>query len=97
MENLSRRKFLQQSGTGVAAVGAVSAIARFPGLTGRRRTAEPAVHDSGVAKAEGRATDGPIVVHIPDARTGQLHVMFGTREVVHHDPALVARLVHAAR
>ncbi|MGO9559236.1 MAG: hypothetical protein ACLPQS_04110 [Acidimicrobiales bacterium] len=95
MQAISRRVFLRQTGTGAAAVGALSAFSRIPGLRPKRLA--PAVHDRGVAKAEGRSRNGPLVVHIPDPTTGQVHLMFGTREVVAHDPALVARLVHAAR
>lgn len=95
MEKISRRRFLQQSGTGVAAAGAFAALSKFPGVTRVRR--KEVVHAAGVAKPAGLSTSGPLVVHIPDPHTGQLHVMFGTREVVRHDPALVARLVHAAR
>ena len=41
-------------------------------------------------------TTGPLVVHIPDPRTGEIHFMAGTREVVRTDSALVARLIHDA-
>ncbi|MHB1987765.1 MAG: twin-arginine translocation signal domain-containing protein [Acidimicrobiales bacterium] len=95
MESISRRTFLQQTGSGAAAVGAFSALSKFPGA--KRKNRRPAVHDTGVATPEGRPSNGPLVVHIPDPRSGQVHLMFGTREVVQHDPALVARLVHAAR
>ncbi|MGO9196727.1 MAG: twin-arginine translocation signal domain-containing protein [Acidimicrobiales bacterium] len=95
MQAISRRTFLRQTGTSAGAVGALSAFSRLPGM--RRPRLAPTVHDQGVAKAVGRPNDGPLVVHIPDPRSGQVHLMFGTREVVHHDPALVARLVHAAR
>ncbi|MGH9297023.1 MAG: twin-arginine translocation signal domain-containing protein [Acidimicrobiales bacterium] len=94
MESISRRRFLQQSGSGAAALGAVSALAKLPGA-GLRKLRNPAVHDAGVGAPRGRAANGPLVVHIPDPRSGQLHLMVGTREVVQHDPALVARLVHA--
>jgi hypothetical protein len=36
------------------------------------------------------------VVHIPDAATGEVHLMVGTREVIRSDRALVARLVREA-
>ena len=93
MEQLSRRTFLKQTGTGAAAVGAISAFSGFPFLRKTRRP--PAVHDRGIAAASGRAHDGPLVVHVPDPRAGEVRLMFGTREIVHHDPALVARLLHA--
>ena len=51
---------------------------------------------SGVATPAGRAATGPLIVHIPDPRSGEIHLMFGTREVVRRDSALVARLVREA-
>ena len=72
-----------------------AAIPAFPGRAWA--SVRPAtVHNDGVAAAAGRAATGPMVVHIPDPRTGDVHVMFGTREVVRRDRALVARLVRAA-
>jgi len=96
MANISRRTFLKQGGTGAAAAGVLSA---FPGARGIRSFSarRPAVvHDTGVAAPAGRAATGPIVVHIPDPRSGEVRLMVGSREVVHTDRALVARLVRAA-
>jgi hypothetical protein len=95
MASISRRTFLKRGGTGAAAAGILAAIPAFPGRAwAARRPA--AVHDSGVASPTGRAATGPIVVHIPDPRTGEVHLMVGTREVVRRDQALVARLVRSA-
>jgi hypothetical protein len=95
MASFSRRTFLVRGGTGAAAVAFLAAIPAFPGRAWA--SVRPAtVHNDGVAAAAGRAATGPMVVHIPDPRTGDVHVMFGTREVVRRDRALVARLVRAA-
>jgi hypothetical protein len=34
-----------------------------------------------------------LVIHVPNPSTGEIHFMVGTREVVRHDRALVARLI----
>ena len=34
-----------------------------------------------------------LVIHVPNPSNGEIHFMVGTREVVRHDRALVARLV----
>jgi len=96
MASISRRTFLKRSGTGAAAAGFLAAIPAFPGRAwaSRRPTT---VHSEGVAAPAGRAATGPLVVHIPDPQTGDVHIMFGTREVVRRDRALVARLVRDAR
>ena len=95
MASISRRMFLKQSGSGVAAAGVLAALPTLPGRVSATR--KPAtVHTRGVAAPAGRAATGPLVVHIPDPRSGEIHLMFGTREVVRKDAALVARLVREA-
>jgi hypothetical protein len=94
MESITRRTFLKRGGTGVAAAGIFAAIPSFPGLLASRRPAT--VHNAGVAAPAGRPATGPLVVHIPDPRSGEVHLMVGTREVVRRDSALVARLLRAA-
>ncbi len=95
MASISRRMFLKQSGTGVAAAGFLAAIPSLPGRVWASR--KPAVvHANGVAAPAGRAATGPLVVHIPDPRTGEVHLMVGSREVVRRDSSLVARLVREA-
>ena len=95
MASISRRMFLKQNGSGMAAAGFLAAVPSLPGrLWASRRPA--AVHSRGVAAPVGRAATGPLVVHIPDPRSGEVHLMVGTREVVRRDSALVARLVREA-
>jgi len=95
MASISRRTFLKRGGSGAAAAGFLVAAPAFPGrLWVSRRPVT--IHRDGVAAPAGRAATGPLVVHIPDPRTGEVHLMVGTREVVRRDPALVARLVREA-
>jgi hypothetical protein len=83
---------LRRGGAGAAAAGFIAA---FPGRAEAAQKAA-AVHGDDVAGPAGPAASGPLVVHIPDPRTGEVHLMAGTREVVRTDPALVARLVRDA-
>ena len=99
MASISRRTFLKQGGTGAAAAGVLAAIPALPAraLPARAWAAQrsPAVHGDGVAAPAGRAATGPIVVHVPGPRSGEVRFMVGKRELVHRDRALVARLVRA--
>lgn len=95
MTSISRRAFLKRSGAGVAAAGLAGAVPTIPGRVRVSRKAAT-VHANGVATPTGRAASGPLVVHIPDAATGEVHLMVGTREVIRSDRALVARLVREA-
>lgn len=95
MENITRRTFLKRGGTGVAAAGILAVVPALPKLASA--SPRPAtVHSDGVAAPAGRAATGPLVVHIPDPRSGEVHLMVGTREVVTRDSALIARLLRAA-
>jgi len=107
MSDISRRAFLKQGGMGVAAAGALVAvpkvIRRGDGVlrsgmgraSGAGTGAASAATPAGLPAAE--STGHTLLVHVPDARSGEVRVMYGTREVIHHDPDLVARLVRAAR
>ena len=95
MASFSRRTFLKRGGAGAATAGFLAAIPAFPGRAWAARRS-PTVHAGGVAAPAGRAATGPLVVTVPDPRTGEVHLMVGTREVVRRDRALVARLVRDA-
>lgn len=92
MAGLSRRMLLRRGGAGAVAAGFIAAIPVFPGRA-EASVKAATVHSDGVAAPAGT---GPLVVHIPDPRTGEIHLMVGDREVVRSDPALVARLVRDA-
>ncbi len=95
MAGMSRRVLLKRGGIGVAAAGFVAAV---PAVPARAETSQKdaAAHTEGVAGSAGPAAAGPLVVHIPDPRTGEIFLMVGNREVVRTDPALVARLLREA-
>jgi hypothetical protein len=86
MTDATRRGFLIMAGAGAAAVG-VAAIAPAAGQT------TPTITQLGGAS---RASN-PLVAYVRDARKGDVSVMVGEREVVVHDPELVARLIRAGR
>lgn len=78
MNQQSRRLFLKYTSLGAAAVGAGAAA--------------PALVASGASAASGQPHDGPLVAYVADARTGDVAVMVGEREVVLHDTDLASRL-----
>ncbi|MBV9094758.1 MAG: hypothetical protein JO132_12930 [Streptosporangiaceae bacterium] len=84
---LSRRGLLRgaaaagAAGLAVTAMGATAA----PALGSESRTPAPAA----------RATAGPIVVHVRDARSGDIEVFSGTSQVRLRDKDLAARISRA--
>jgi hypothetical protein len=104
MSDISRRAFLKQGGVGVAAAGAMVAMPKVlrhgeDVLRSHSHTPGAAAGAAGADAADAgvESTGHTILVHVPDARSGEVRVMYGTREVVHHDADLVARLVRATR
>ncbi|MGI8761394.1 MAG: ubiquinol-cytochrome c reductase iron-sulfur subunit N-terminal domain-containing protein [Jatrophihabitantaceae bacterium] len=84
MTEHSRRKFLTHASLGAAAVGA-AAVA--PALTASA-AAEPL--------AAGPVHHGPFLAWVKDAKSGEISVLVGETEVVHHDRLLAARLAQIA-
>jgi hypothetical protein len=99
MAGISRRSFLIKGTTGAAALGALTVL---PGVEGRADAAE-ATHKTrhshspvATTRPENTRSDS-LVVHIPDPRTGEVHFLVGTREIVQKDKALVARILRDVR
>jgi hypothetical protein len=85
---MSRRSLLQGAATAGAAGLAVTAIggAASPAFA---TTSQPSATDRPLTH------DGPIVVHVRDAKTGDIAVFSGTSETRLHDKDLAARIARA--
>ena len=96
MDDLSRRKFLVASG--VAATGAAAAATpTLAGALAKHAGRGPAGDPPGVVVTPSQpAPPEPVMAYVRDAGSGELTVMFGTRETTYRDPALVRRLLKAA-
>ena len=90
MSEVSRRTFLY-TGAGAAAAGAVVATT---GLS-RSTDSADALGESPEEVAAVAAVTDPIVVHIKDAKTGDVSIFRGEDEVSYRDPQLVARVARA--
>jgi len=86
---LSRRSLLQGAATAAAglAVTAMGAAAPALAATGKPPAADQA-HDQ-------HADTGPIVVHVRDARSGDIEVFAGTSQSRLRDKDLAARIARA--
>ena len=99
MSEISRRNFLIKGSAGAAALGALSVLPGLEAKAGAAQVAPKEPHrNAPAATTTGDVTKtDSLVVHIPDARSGEIHYLFGTKEVVQKDKALVARLLREAR
>ena len=88
---LSRRSVLQ----GVATAGAAGLAATALGAAASpaaAATSHPSPGSGGTAKA----TSGPLVLHVRDARSGDIEVFSGTSQTRLRDKDLAARIARAA-
>ncbi len=93
MAKLTRRTLIKQTSVGaigIATAGGILAVA--PHLVG---AAAPAAQH-GATEQSAAASSGTMVVHVRNFSTGEIGVMYGEKEVVLRDPALVMRLLQAA-
>ena len=90
---LSRRSLLQGAATAGAAGLAVTAMgAANPALAATNRSSAT---DRPVSLGTAKTPAGPIVVHVRDARTGDIEVFSGTSQTRLRDTDLAARIARA--
>ena len=93
---MSRRSLLQGAATaGVAGLAVTAMGAAAPALAA---TATATASGTGTAPAADQAHDtaaGPIVVHVRDARSGDIEVFAGTSQTRLRDKDLAARIARA--
>lgn len=95
---LSRRSVLRTAAGAGLAAGAL-ATTGLPALAATTRTAaDPASrHGAGADPHAATTAHEPIVVHLRDARTGEIDIFRGTSQTRVHDHALAAQLIRASR
>ena len=105
---VSRRAMLRTAaGASAAGLVAGAAFAALPaGAAVRPSRSQPAADRTGRSAAStahdeathpGREDDGPLVIHVRDARTGEMDIFAGTTRTRLRDPDLAARLARASR
>jgi hypothetical protein len=97
MESVSRRSFFKQAGA-VAAVAVVAGgTAMAPvGLAGAA-VKSASLKESELTAIEDLKAGEDLIAHVKNARTGEISLFIGHREVTFHDRKVAARLVRATR
>jgi hypothetical protein len=96
MSEMTRRAFIKRVSIGVAGVATMGAIETAPPAKAAP-FAPASAHLPLAAEELPSAASDPIVAYVRDPRRGEVSVLVGHREVVHRDPELVRRLLHAAK
>jgi nitrous oxide reductase len=98
-ERMSRRSLLQGAAAAGAAGLAVTAFgaAVSPAVAAASTTSPAAARGEAKAAAGGdvKAPAGPVVVHVRDAKSGDIEVFSGTSQTSLRDKDLAARIVRA--
>jgi len=88
---LSRRSLLHGAATAGAAGLAATAMGAWPALA----AASPGQGQAHGTPATAEGAEGPIVVHVRDARSGDIEVFHGTSQSRLRDTDLAARIARA--
>ena len=94
MGDVSRRSFLTKGS--VSAAGAIAVIHAGPAALASIASSAGAAELPAADQAALKALEGPMMVHIVDASTGEIEVLVGERSIVVEDKALVAKLLRAS-
>jgi hypothetical protein len=100
LPRLSRRSVLRgAAGAGVAGIAATAlAGTAGPAFAAAAAAAKPSAHGAPAATTDaGADTAEQVVVHVRDARAGEIDVFRGTSHTRVQDRELAARLVRASR
>jgi tRNA A37 threonylcarbamoyltransferase TsaD len=95
MEPVSRRSFFKQAGA-VAATAGTMAVAPIT-FASTAASAVSSNHDAPLTPEEHLRGNEELVAHIKNARTGEISLFVGHREVTLRDRKIAARLIRATR
>jgi hypothetical protein len=94
LSRLSRRSVLRgAAGAGAAGIAATA----FAGLAGPALAATRPAPRHAEPQLSGEESAEQLVVHVRDARSGEIDIFRGTSHTTLHDRELAARLVRASR
>ena len=99
MQSVSRRIFFKQAGALAAAAAVAGSVAVAPSSIAGAATGTAAAlaSDKDLSPQENLGPDDVLVAHVKNARTGEISLFLGHREITLHDRKVAARLVRATR
>jgi hypothetical protein len=97
MEPVSRRTFFRQAGAAAAVAAVASSVVVAPMGLATAVAGAATSKESDLTPQEDLRKGEDLVAHVKNARTGEISLFIGTREVIIHDRKVAARLVRATR
>jgi hypothetical protein len=98
MKEVSRRMFFKQAGTAAAVAAVATTVAVGPlGAAGAVAGAETPPKAADISPQDDLQAGEHLVARVKNARTGEINLFIGQKEVTIHDRKVAARLIRAAR
>jgi hypothetical protein len=97
MESVSRRGFLKQAGAAAVVAVAGTSLATTPAGAVGALARRPAAKEPALAPEEELRSGEELIAQVVNARTGEISLYVGHRQVTVHDKSVAARLVRATR
>lgn len=96
MEEVSRRVFFKQAGAAAAVAAVATGVAAVPAGLGNA-VASAATREPELSPKETLQAGEHLVAQVKDARTGEISLFIGHKEVTIHDRQIATRLIRATR
>jgi hypothetical protein len=96
MQEVSRRVFFKRAGSAAAVVAVGTTIAASPAILASA-TADAATREAVISPQDDLRVGEHLVARVKNARTGEINLFIGQKEVTIHDRRVAARLIRAAR
>ncbi len=97
MEEVSRRVFFKQAGAAAAVAAVATGIAAVPAGLGTAVAGAATLKEPELSPKEELRAGEHLVAQVKNARTGEISLLVGQKEVTIHDRQIATRLIRATR
>ena len=97
MQEVSRRVFFKRAGGAAAVVAVGTSIAVSPAILAGASAGAATPKEAAISPQADLRVGEHLVARVKNARTGEINLFIGQKEVTIHDRKIAARLIRAAR
>jgi hypothetical protein len=97
MQEVSRRVFFKRAGAAAAVAAVGTSIAAGPAILASTSAGAETTEEAVISPQDDLRAGEHLVARVKNARTGEINLFIGQKEVTVHDRKIAARLIRAAR
>jgi hypothetical protein len=97
MQEVSRRVFFKRAGAAAAVAAVGTTIAASPAILATASAGAATPKEAVISPQDDLRVGEHLVARVKNARTGEINLFIGQKEVTIHDRKIAARLIRAAR